>query len=69
MYYATYDVAILVIYAIYPLQCFEKILMHVSFENYWRRDNYFLNNCIIRVFYRFKKRRRYNTYLLIMWQI
>jgi len=32
-------------------------MLHVVFEFYWRRNVYFLNICIIRVFYRFNRNR------------
>jgi hypothetical protein len=53
-------------YVIYPLRCFEKIFMQVSFENYWRHDVYFLNNCNIRVFYRFNRSRVLQWVCLIL---
>jgi len=57
VFYHAYDMAILEMYANYLLQRFrENFSMHV-FENYWRRDIYFLNICITRVFYRFNRSR------------
>jgi len=54
--YDAYDMAIWRCMLFIGCDIFEKLLC-MLFEFYWRRDIYFLNICIFRVFYRFNKSR------------
>jgi len=48
---------LLEMYVIYPLRLLRNFILHVVFEFYWRRNVYFLNIRIIRVFYCFNRKR------------
>ena len=52
-------------YVIYPLRSCLNFYACYIWVNFCRRDIYFLNNCIIRVFYRFNRNRALHTTLLI----
>jgi hypothetical protein len=55
--YDAYDMAIWRCMLFIRCDVFEKFLVCMLFGIYWRREVYFLNICIIHVFYRFNRSR------------
>ena len=62
--YWSYDMYILEMYDFYPLRLLRNFIYTCYLNLMWRRDVYFLNIYIIRVYYRFNRNRALHLHLV-----